>query len=341
MSNDVILKFQQKIFVAGGYKDIMDLISYYYFAELSKDLNMTHTASRLYISQQTLSNHIQRLEAHHGILLLERKPFLALTDAGREVLAFANIVCSEETMLKDVLSDIAGEVKGVLRFGASPQRMDICIPEVLPSFSSKYPNVSIEINGSISSKLETMVLNSELDYAVITSSGEESPKLNSKHLMKDQLYLCVDDSLLKKYYPDDGETIKAQALQAGNVEDFSRLPFFMLSNRMGQIVHKCFEDTNTIPNPYITSTHTKVGCTLCFRGLAACFVSQSILSSFRGSIPETVNVFPLYLNGAPVTQTIKLIWLKNRYVPKYAEYFMDLLSLYYSELEKVSLIKSA
>ena len=42
----------------------MDLVSLYYFQELSKDLNMTRTAQRLYISQQTLSNHIHRLEQH-------------------------------------------------------------------------------------------------------------------------------------------------------------------------------------------------------------------------------------------------------------------------------------
>ena len=40
----------------------MDLVSLYYFQELSKDLNMTRTAQRLYISQQTLSNHIHRLD---------------------------------------------------------------------------------------------------------------------------------------------------------------------------------------------------------------------------------------------------------------------------------------
>ena len=34
----------------------MDLTSLYYFQELSKDLNMTKAAERLYISQQTLSS---------------------------------------------------------------------------------------------------------------------------------------------------------------------------------------------------------------------------------------------------------------------------------------------
>ena len=60
----------------------MDLTSLYYFQELSKDLNMTRTAQRLYISQQTLSNHIQRLEQYYGVQLLYRKPALALTCAG-------------------------------------------------------------------------------------------------------------------------------------------------------------------------------------------------------------------------------------------------------------------
>ncbi len=45
----------------------MDLTSLYYFTELAKDLHITRTANRLYISQQTLSNHILRLEElRHG-----------------------------------------------------------------------------------------------------------------------------------------------------------------------------------------------------------------------------------------------------------------------------------
>ena len=79
----------------------MDLISLYYFQELSKDLNMTRTAQRLYISQQTLSNHIHRLEQHYGCPLLYRKPTLSLTCAGEFVLSFAQVVRKEERNLED------------------------------------------------------------------------------------------------------------------------------------------------------------------------------------------------------------------------------------------------
>ena len=91
----------------------MDLTSLYYFSELAKDLHMTRTANRLYISQQTLSNHIQRLEEQLGVKLLYRKPTLSLTCAGEFVLSFADVVTKEYANLKDILSDVEQQERGV------------------------------------------------------------------------------------------------------------------------------------------------------------------------------------------------------------------------------------
>ena len=60
----------------------MNIDSLYYFAELAKDLHITRTAERIHISQQTLSNHIIRLEEYYGVKLLNRHPKLSLTYAG-------------------------------------------------------------------------------------------------------------------------------------------------------------------------------------------------------------------------------------------------------------------
>ena len=54
----------------------MNLISLYYFTELAKELHMTNTAQKLYITQQNLSQHIQRLEQYYGVELFYRKPKL-------------------------------------------------------------------------------------------------------------------------------------------------------------------------------------------------------------------------------------------------------------------------
>ena len=58
----------------------MNLLSLYYFVELAKELHVTNTAQKLYISQQNLSQHIQRLEQYYGsrtALLIFPKKVLA------------------------------------------------------------------------------------------------------------------------------------------------------------------------------------------------------------------------------------------------------------------------
>ena len=105
----------------------MDLISLYYFSELAKELHMTHTAERLFISQQTLSNHIRRMEEELGVPLFKRKPSLSLTLAGELVLSFAQKVGRDYGRLQDALSDIEGQERGMLKWApAWSGSMPVC-----------------------------------------------------------------------------------------------------------------------------------------------------------------------------------------------------------------------
>ncbi len=65
------------------------------FLEVAKDLNMTTAAQRLYISQQTLSFQIQRLELYYGVKLFERQPKLQLTYAGKLLVEGAGVIIKE------------------------------------------------------------------------------------------------------------------------------------------------------------------------------------------------------------------------------------------------------
>ena len=307
----------------------MDTLSYYYFTELVKDMNMTRTANRLFISQQTLSNHIQRLERYYGVSLFDRKPSLTLTFAGKQLLAYANGVNREMTNAKKRLSEIAGEERGLIRFGASAQRLDACIPQVFPLMSARYPNISISLTDAISKKLEPMLLNETLDFAII-STIESSFRLAVKPLMKDQIYLCVDDGLLWHCCPD-AEALKRRAIHGANIRDFKDLPFSMLTTRLGAIIDKYMNEEKIVPKVCITSSHTRVSSIVCFQGVAACFVP--LVTLVTQQIPDTVDIFPLYHDGQPVFQDISLAWLEGRYLTQYDHYFMDLISAQCKQLE--------
>lgn len=312
----------------------MDITSLYYFSELAKDLHMTRTANRLFISQQTLSNHIQRLEEYYGTKLLYRKPSLSLTTAGEFVLGFADVVNKEQVNLKDILSDIAQQERGILRFGASALRLSMCLPPVLPVFSARYPNVEIRITDTVTTQLEPLVLDGSLDFA-ITLNGEEHPKLVTQELMDDQVYLCVADSLLQRCYGADAQALKDRAIQGAYVEDFTKLPFCIFHNRMGRQIQQCFEAANITPHAYITSTYTQVGTTACFQRLAACFISQMSLVSQQDDIPPDLNIFPLYYKGQPLTQRLSLIRMKDRYLSHYSKFFLEKLFEYFSGVKKL------
>ena len=239
----------------------MDLVSLYYFQELSKDLNMTRTAQRLYISQQTLSNHIHRLEQHYGCPLLYRKPTLSLTCAGEFVLSFAQVVEKEERNLEDILSDIEQQERGTLKLGAGTMRGAWILSQLLPDFHRRYPLVEVRFSDALSTQLEAMVSNGELDFAVVLS-GSYSPDLLEQQLYQEQVYLCVPESLLRQYYsPDEVRGIKLRSLQGASVRDFARLPFALMDNRLGQRMREYF--TREQVHPAVPFTGTAATSSLC------------------------------------------------------------------------------
>lgn len=318
----------------------MDIVSLYYFTELAKDLHITRTAERLYISQQTLSNHLSRLEEYFGVQLMYRKPSLSLTYAGEQVLAFAGAVTREQTNLRDLLADVGKQEQGVLRFGASPLRINACLPAILPEFTARYPRVELRITDAMSAQLEPMVRSGELDFAAVLS-GQSDPEMLSDQLMLDPVYLCVSDSLLRKYYGAEANALKARAIRGAEVADFARLPFCFHTNRLGQRITECFRAKGIAPNVFLTSADTLISLSICSSRLAACFATHMRLASQLDKLPVDINIFPLYADGEPLTQSLSLIRRKDRYLTHYARLFMDLLYRYFSDVEHIRMERTA
>ena len=278
----------------------MDLVSLYYFQELSKDLNMTRTAQRLYISQQTLSNHIHRLEQHYGCPLLYRKPTLSLTCAGEFVLSFAQVVEKEERNLEDILSDIEQQERGTLKLGAGTMRGAWILSQLLPDFHRRYPLVEVRFSDALSTQLEAMVSNGELDFAVVLS-GSYSPDLLEQQLYQEQVYLCVPESLLRQYYsPDEVRGIKLRSLQGASVRDFARLPFALMDNRLGQRMREYFTREQVHPAVPFTGTATRHILPLCAQGMAACYCTQVGIVANAWGISSTFSLS--WTRGRPLSR---------------------------------------
>lgn len=315
----------------------MDLTSLHYFRELSKDLNMTRTAERLYISQQTLSNHIHRLEQYYNTPLFYRKPSLSLTCGGEFVLAFAQVVEKEELNLRDILSDIEHQERGSLRVGASMARGTQFLPGILPAFYRRYPKVALQFVDGLSQKLEGMLSNGELDLAVVLSD-QYSPDLVEHELCQDPIYLCVPENLLQQYYPPSSiQAMKDSAVKGAHIQEFDRLPFAMMTNRLGARLQECFLRERVTLSTLFTGPSTGQILPLCAKGVVACCCSHLSLMEARDSLGDQINIFPLLDQDTPMVQRLSLLRHKQRYLTHFSKYFMDLLFQTAAQLQQTKI----
>lgn len=343
----------------------MDTTSLYYFIELTKDLHMTRTAERLYISQQTLSNHISRLEKQLGCQLFERRPSLTLTYSGEQVLAFAERTVRDQINLQDILADVENQKRGSIRFGASTLRMNACLPVILPKFSAEYPYIELQITDQTSRRLEPMILDGDLDFALVagkegttapaaggkstkeaSSAGGKGYKKAKKEksetdasplvrelLIRDPVYLCAAEKVLESYLGENTQQVIAKSREGAYVSDFRKVPFLLFQNRMGLLIQRCFEEAGFEPHAYIKGPYTQVITRIGFQGTAAFFSTGVVLSSQPDKIPENLHVFPLLYRGKPLYQEIYLVYTRNRYITRYAARFLELLRECFRDIE--------
>ena len=176
--------------------------------------------------------------------------------------------------------------------------------------------------------------NGELDFAVVLS-GSYSPDLLEQQLYQEQVYLCVPESLLCQHYsPDEVRGIKLRSLQGASIRDFSRLPFALMDNRLGQRMREHFAREQVHPAVPLTGTATSHILPLCAQGLAACYCTQVGIVANASVLGDQLNIFPLMDRGEPIVQTLSLLRHKQRYLTHYSKYFMELLFQVTGEMER-------
>ena len=145
-----------------------------YIKTISETGTLTSAARALYISQPSLSQTLKQIEAEAGVALFNRSttPF-RLTYAGDRYLKAAEAMLEIDAGLKAEMENIRHEASGRLRLGISVTRAMQVLPEVLPVFMEKYPQVSIELTEASWEKMDELLYSGKIDLALaaMESSG--------------------------------------------------------------------------------------------------------------------------------------------------------------------------
>ncbi|NLI60755.1 MAG: LysR family transcriptional regulator [Clostridiales bacterium] len=162
------------------------------FIEVADTGKMSAAASKLYISQPTVSQAIKDLEEHYGMLLFERlSKKLYITEKGERLLSYArNIVKQFDDMEEKVFE--SGYVEK-LRIGATITVGECLLSQIINSFKNINPQMNTYAYINNTKIIEDMLLKSELDVAIV-EGRIKSTYLVSSPVIKDYLVLACSMS---------------------------------------------------------------------------------------------------------------------------------------------------
>ncbi len=187
--------------------DIDQLRHFLCVAELG---NFTRAAERLCLSQPALSRSIQRLEEELGQPLFERKPrAVDLTDAGQLFQSRAEQIV---LILEDCKAEISDDGQsGRLRIAAIPTIAPFFLPDLLRSFSDRFPKANLIVQEDTTDQLMKRCKQGELDVAIVALpvatryveveelfSEELSLVLPCEHPLASRRQICITDV---EHYP--------------------------------------------------------------------------------------------------------------------------------------------
>jgi DNA-binding transcriptional LysR family regulator len=116
------------------------------FITIAKYNSFSKAARELYLTQPTLSSHIQNLESELGILLFDRKgKTIELTDAGKTFKNHAVEIIKKRDSAVFTINDIIGKFDGLLELPSSSVPEEFVVPEVIAGFSAKFPGIRFKI----------------------------------------------------------------------------------------------------------------------------------------------------------------------------------------------------
>lgn len=297
----------------------MNFRSLSYFLTVCEMGTINSAARKLYISQQSLSQHIKKLEEELQAQLFYRDTPLVLTEEGKLFQRTAQNILALVDDMHVELARMQGKQTTELTIGA----LDYGIPDFLP------PLMDIFLQEEKSIVLSTREIRAEepipKDISLFFSSRELGTGYKSEILFTDQLVVCVSDELLKTTYGVDWLQYKKR-LQHGDFSALQYCPFVQLRNTPLQgLMEMAFAQNHFTPRyfPLIGSPVTltqfcaegKTAMVSFKRAMAAMDIPIYPIPNVEKEIPAGYISYPAdVILPAPAQ---KFLDITNRYFQKY------------------------
>ena len=165
------------------------------FVAVCESDSITAAAEKLYLAQPAVSLAIRELEEYYDIRLFDRiSRRLYLTEAGREFLSYASHIVALFNEMEQGARDLS--VRGRLRVGSSITVGNCYMTLYVKNFLVSHPDCDIRVKVTSSDEIESDILSSELDFAVIEGAVHSENIVTETYRDDALTAICPPDSPL-------------------------------------------------------------------------------------------------------------------------------------------------
>lgn len=262
---------------------MINFLNLEYFLVAAEELNFTKAAKRLYISQQSLSNHILNLEKEFDVMLFDRTTPLTLTYAGQALQTRARQMLDLKDETYREIADIKDFTTGQLTIGVSHTRGRMILPGILPEYQKRYPNISLRLVEGNSKELDNDLIHGNVDL-IIGMLPFMVENIETVPICEEEILLVVTDQVLEQAYPGHLAEVKAKLASGFDLELLKDCPFLMLNkgNRVRTIADQMLEDVQITPHIVLETENIETVLALALKGMGITFYPKMFISAKSG-----------------------------------------------------------
>lgn len=218
------------------------------FVQIAEVGSLTKAAESLDLSISAASRYLCALEEHLGGRLVQRTTRkLYLTDAGMEFYRRAKGILADLREAEATVTEATIKPAGVLRVTASLSFCLLQIAPLLPAFTAKYPDITVDV---IAANRYYDIIDNNVDLAIRTRQFESDSNITIRRLASTRRVLAASPEYLEKHgVPKTPEDLAAHkmliyvhaidplelTLKRGNETSVVRVKSFVEAND-GQII---------------------------------------------------------------------------------------------------------
>lgn len=172
--------------------------------------NISKAAKKLFVTQPSLSQSLQRIEDSIGTKIFVRSPDgLKLTFAGEKYYQMACQVLKIYDDFSSEITDINDLKVGHISFGVTHHLGAIVLPQILPEYNALYPGITIDLFEGSTEPQEQHLISGEMDFSIMHAPVYDvlaNPSLQYEVLKRYPFIIAMsrDNPLAEKAVPTPG-----------------------------------------------------------------------------------------------------------------------------------------